>query len=210
MVPLDRLLTGVRKFRREVYPSQKEMYEQVMREPQRPHTLVVTCADSRVDLETLTQSSPGEIFVSRNIGNLVPAYGQMPGGISAVIEYAVTALEVSQVVICGHEDCGAMKGLLQPDTVAKMPLVRSWLMNAEAALSVVEARNPGGARGELLNQLIEANVVLQMSHLRTHPLVAGRLAMGTLAISGWVYDIAGGSVRVHDERLGRFVEQGLD
>jgi len=210
MVPLDRLLAGVRKFRREVYPSQKEMYEQVMREPQHPHTLIVTCADSRIDPEMLTQSSPGEIFVTRNIGNLVPAYGQMPGGISAVVEYAVTALEVSQVVICGHQDCGAMKGLLQPDSVARMPLVKSWLMNAEAALSVVEARNAAGAHKDMLNELIEENVLLQMNHLRTHPLVAGKVAMGTLAISGWVYDIASGSVRVHDEQLRRFVEQGLD
>jgi len=186
------------------------MYEQVMREPQHPHTLIVTCADSRIDPEMLTQSSPGEIFVTRNIGNLVPAYGQMPGGISAVVEYAVTALEVSQVVICGHQDCGAMKGLLQPDSVARMPLVKSWLMNAEAALSVVEARNAAGAHKDMLNELIEENVLLQMNHLRTHPLVAGKVAMGTLAISGWVYDIASGSVRVHDEQLRRFVEQGLD
>lgn len=210
MVPLDRLLAGVRKFRRDVYPSQKEMYQKVMREPQRPHTLVVTCADSRVDLEMLTQSGPGEIFVTRNIGNLVPAYGQMPGGISAVIEYAVTALEVSQVVVCGHEECGAMKGLLEPDAVAKMPLVKSWLMNAEAALSVVEARNKGSMPHDVLNQLIEENVLLQMNHLRTHPSVAGRVAMGTLSISGWVYDISSGSVRVHDERLRRFVEQDAD
>jgi carbonic anhydrase len=208
MVPLDRLLAGVKKFRREVYPRQKAMYEQVMREPQRPHTLVVTCADSRIDPEMLMQTDPGEIFVTRNIGNLVPAYGQMPGGISAVIEYAVAAMEVSQVVICGHEECGAMQGLLHPETVAKMPLVKSWLMNAEAALSVVEARNPDGKPADLLNQLIEANVLLQMSHLRTHPSVAGRVAMGTLGISGWVYDIAGGNVRVHDEQLHRFVELG--
>lgn len=181
-----------------------------MREPQRPHTLVVTCADSRIDPEMLMQSDPGEIFVTRNIGNLVPAYGQMPGGISAVIEYAVTALEVSQVVICGHEECGAMKGLLEPDAVAKMPLVKSWLMNAEAALSVVEARNPGGKTQDLLNRLIEENVLLQMNHLRTHPSVAGKVAMGTLAISGWVYDIAGGSVRVYDEQLRRFVEHDGD
>jgi carbonic anhydrase len=210
MSTLDLLLAGVRKFRREVYPGQKEMYEQVMREPQSPHTLVVTCADSRIDPEMLTQSNPGEIFVTRNIGNLVPAYGQMPGGISAVVEYAVTALDVSQVVICGHEDCGAMKGLLQPDAMAKMPLVKSWLMNAEAALSVVEARNKSADPQGVLSQLIEENVLLQMSHLRTHPLVAGKVAMGTLAISGWVYDIAGGSVRVYDEGLRRFVEQDVD
>ncbi len=206
MSPLERLLAGVQKFRRDVYPSQKSVYQQVMREPQRPHTLMITCADSRIEVETLTQSAPGEIFVTRNIGNLVPAYGQMPGGISAVLEYAVAALEVSLIVVCGHHDCGAMKGLLEPQTVAKMPLVKSWLMNAEAALSIVEARNAAVASADIIDRLVEENVLLQMAHLRTHPSVAGRLAMGTLAISGWVYDIAGGNVRVYDEQARRFAD----
>src|SRR3954453_23363904 len=107
-----RLLAGVRRFQEEVYPERKNEYQQVVREGQRPHALFITCADSRIDPELITQSGPGDIFVSRNIGNIVPPYGEVWGGVSAIIEYAVSALQVNQVVICGHSDCGAMIGLL--------------------------------------------------------------------------------------------------
>jgi carbonic anhydrase len=200
-----RLLAGIRKFQREVFPGRQAAYERVVREGQKPHALFVTCADSRIDPELLTQSGPGEIFVSRNIGNVVPAYGEMLGGISAVIEYSVTALQVSQVVVCGHTDCGAMKGLLHPEKVSNMPTVKSWLRNAEAALSVVQARNKAQDEPAALHELIEENVLLQLNHLRTHPSVAGKLAQGTLAISGWVYDIAKGEVHIYDERHRKFV-----
>jgi len=201
-----RLLAGVRKFRREVYPGQREVYEQTLREGQRPHTLVIACADSRIDPNLLTQSDPGEIFVARNIGNIVPAYGEMLGGVSAVIEYAVAALGVQDVVVCGHTDCGAMKGLLNKKTVSAMPTVKTWLRNAEAALSIVQAQHPDLPAAATLDELVQANVVLQMNHLRTHPSVAGRMASGTLAVHGWVYDIATGMVRNYDETEKRFHE----
>src|SRR5947209_5243064 len=111
----ERLLSGVRQFRQNVFPKRREVYEQLMEEGQEPHALFITCADSRIDPELITQSGPGDIFVARNIGNIVPAYGEVLGGVSAVIEYAVSALEVDQVVICGHSDCGAMKGLMHQE-----------------------------------------------------------------------------------------------
>ena len=200
----QRLLHGVRAFRRDVFPAQRALYEVLAAQGQRPHTLLVTCADSRIDPELLTQAGPGEVFVARNIGNLVPAYGEMLGGVSAVIEFAVAALGVSHIVVCGHTDCGAVKGLLDPGSVACMPTVRRWLRNAEAALSVVEARHTGAPPGVFMERLVEANVLLQLDHLRTHPSVAGRLARGTLALHGWVYDIATGAVRMYDPELGGF------
>jgi carbonic anhydrase len=202
--PLDTLLEGIRRFRRDVYTPNRERYEAAMKKPQTPHTLVITCADSRIDPEALTQSGPGDIFVTRNIGNMVPAYGEMLGGVSAVIEYAVQALGVSQVVICGHTDCGAMKALLHPEAVSTMPTVKSWLRNGEAALSVVKSRpTPGTEPGELY-QLIEENVLLQMQHLRTHPSVAGKIASGDLQIYGWVYDIGNGHVNMYDPATNKF------
>src|SRR5690242_20717010 len=101
----NRLVNGVRTFRREIFPSQRALYESVASHGQKPHTLLITCADSRIDPELLTQAGPGEIFVARNIGNIVPGYGEMLGGVSAVIEFAVAALCVSHVVILGHADC---------------------------------------------------------------------------------------------------------
>src|SRR5882762_9713135 len=124
---LGELKAGIRRFQTEVYPEQAETYRKAASEPQRPSALIVACADSRIDVETITSSGPGELFVTRNIGNLIPAYGEMLGGVSAVVEYAVSALGVKHIAVCGHSDCGAMKGLLDPVAVAKMPTVENWL-----------------------------------------------------------------------------------
>ncbi len=202
----ERLINGVRKFRREVFPHRREVYEQVVEEGQEPDTLFITCADSRIDPELITQSGPGEIFVARNIGNVVPAYGEMLGSISAVIEYAVSALEVDQVVICGHSDCGAMKGLMHPESLTKLPTVQRWLHNAQTALRVAEALGPKADEPAFLRHLIQQNVVQQMNHLRTHPSVAGRIAQGNLAVYGWVYDIAAGKISAYNEVENRFEE----
>ena len=200
-----RLLIGLSNFQKNVYPQKQAEYQRLVREGQRPHTLFITCADSRIDPELLTQSGPGEIFVSRNIGNLVPAYGELVGGVSALVEYSVAALQVDQVVVCGHTDCGAMKALVHPEHVEKLPTVKRWLRNAEAALSTVQARGKTNDEASTLEELIEENVLLQMSHLRTHPTIAGRLAQKSLAIYGWVYDIGHGQVRMFDDQQQRFL-----
>ena len=196
---------GVHRFHTNVFQESKARYEAAASQPQRPHTLFITCADSRIDPEALTQSGPGEIFVTRNIGNLVPAYGEMLGGVSAVIEYSVSYLQVEQIVVCGHSDCGAMKGLLNRESLGSMPTVDRWLNNGEAALSVVQARNPKAEAGGLLPKLIEENVLLQLNHLRTHPSVAGRAAEGKLALYGWVYEIGEGLVREYEPAQEQFV-----
>jgi carbonic anhydrase len=194
---LTELKAGIRRFRTEVYPEHEEIYRKAASEPQRPHALFVTCADSRIDPEMITQSGTGDLFVTRNIGNLVPAYGEMLGGVSAVIEYAVTWLKVQHVVVCGHSDCGAMKGLLHPEALTKMPTVQRWLRNADAALSVANSLAEHDEEpGELMRRLTEENVLLQLQHLRTHPSVAGAMAREELTISGWVYDIGRGEVRI--------------
>ena len=200
-----RLIAGVDRFRTTVFPELRESYEKSIREGQKPHALFITCADSRIDPEALTQSRPGDIFVLRNIGNMVPAYGEMLGGVSAVIEYAVTALSVDQVVLCGHTECGAMKGLLHPEATAHMPTVRSWLTNGQAALRVAAAKSARTGKQPEMSALIEENVLLQLAHLRTHPSVAAGEADGSLLVTGWVYDIARGTVRVFDEGEKKFV-----
>lgn len=197
---LDLLKAGIRRFRTQIYPVQAETYMKAASEPQQPATLIVACADSRMDPGVITQTGPGELFVMRNIGNLVPAYGEMLGGVSAVVEYAVSALKVKHIVVCGHTDCGAMKTLLAPETMASMPTVRKWLRNAQAALSVAESfSKPNEEPGALLKRLTQENVLLQIQHLRTHPSVAGAMARGQLSISGWIYDIATGKVRISED-----------
>jgi carbonic anhydrase len=200
-----RLLAGLRKFRDEVYPKRRQIYEKAAREPQQPHALLITCSDSRIDPELLTQSGPGEIFVTRNVGNLVPVYGDRQSAVSAVIEYAVAGLCVDDIVICGHTDCGAMKALLDRETLKGFPATRTWLGNAEAALTAIRSPGSPAEDANTLLQLIEENVLLQITHLKTHPFVAARLAEGTLSVHGWVYDIGQGDVRLYDPVPGQFV-----
>ena len=198
-----RLVEGVLHFSEQVYPERRAEFQRLAA-GQRPHTLFITCADSRVVPEMITQTDPGELFVCRNIGNIVPAYGEMLGGVSAIVEFACTALDVSHVVVCGHSDCGAMKGLLNPDEpgLRRMPTVASWLRNAEAARSVVEVTRPGLEGAEKVQALVEQNVRTQMQHLRTHPAVAARVAEGSLSLHGWVYGIEDGTVHTVDEAGG--------
>ncbi len=203
---VTRLLDGVMQFQRDILPTRAGDLARLAR-GQNPHTLFIACADSRVIPELITQSDPGELFVCRNIGNIVPAYGEMLGGVSAVIEYAVHALGVANIVICGHTGCGAMQALSSPDdpALAQMPTVSAWLRNAAAARSVVAILHPHLHGEASVQALVEQNVLTQLGHLRTHPAVAARLAQGGLALHGWVYDIASGQVGVLDEAAGRFV-----
>ena len=124
---LNELKEGIRKFQTEIYPANAQLYVKAASVPQEPAALIITCADSRIDPELITQSKPGELFVTRNVGNIVPAYGEMMGGVSAVVEYAVSALKVRHVAVCGHTDCGAMKALLTPGSTDGLPTVKGWL-----------------------------------------------------------------------------------
>lgn len=201
---LQRLIQGVRRFQSDVFPQQAEMFALAASEKQSPHTLFITCADSRIDPIAITSSSTGEIFVARNIGNMVPAYGDMLGGVSAVIEFAVSSLGVRHIVVCGHSHCGAMQGLLDPASVSTMPTVESWLHNAHAALVVAETLHEQAIKtdpeSQLIDTLTEQNVLLQMQHLKTHPSVAGAIAKRNLTISGWIYNIGTGEVRIAEDR----------
>ena len=206
---LEQLKAGVRWFRREVYPERAEVFAQAATTPQRPHTLFITCADSRIDPIEITSSGTGEVFVTRNIGNLVPTYGQMMGSMSAVLEFAVGALGVKHVVVCGHSDCGAMKALLAPESTAKMPAVSNWLKNAQEALwEAKRAHEAAVARGgivrSLVDELTEINVLLQIAHLKTHPSVRDAMARGELTVSGWIYDIGSGRVSIAEDGETRF------
>ena len=201
---MGRLLDGVRRFHAQAFPKRRPLFQRLAR-AQQPETLLVTCADSRVVPELFTQTGPGELFVCRNVGNLVPAYGEALGGVSAVIEYAVMALEVKNIVICGHSDCGAMKALVRPESLGGMPTVASWLRHAAAARGIVGVRYPDLDGEALVQALVEQNVLTQLDHLRTHPSVAARLAEGRLGLHGWTYEIGTGTVSVFDPAAQRFV-----
>ncbi|UVE17877.1 carbonic anhydrase [Pseudomonas sp. LS44] len=199
---LRTIVEGFQRFRQEVFPQQQALFKKLAHE-QTPRAMFITCADSRISPELITQSAPGDLFVTRNVGNVVPPYGQMNGGVSTAIEFAVMALGVHHIIICGHSDCGAMKAVLDPHTLERMPTVKAWLRHAEVAKTVV-AENCGCSDRDTYELLTEENVVAQLDHLRTHPSVAARLASGQLFIHGWVYDIESGEIKAYDAAQGCF------
>lgn len=194
---VEKLVGGVARFRKDVYPKNQELFERLAY-GQRPDALFITCADSRIDPCLLTQTKPGELFICRVIGNIVPPYPEKIGGVSATLEYAVGVLEVPSVIVCGHTDCGVMRGALNPDALRGYPNVGEWL-------SYVDVRDrETEPTAEYLLTLAERNVVAQLKNLRTHPAVAERLKDGSLSIYGWVYHIGPGIVTACDEESGQF------
>ncbi|WP_109124955.1 carbonic anhydrase [Dyella sp. C11] len=202
---MKRLIEGFEQFRNDVFPAQREVFRQLA-SGQSPHTMFITCADSRVMPELMFSAQPGELFVYRNIGNIVPPYAQHVSGVVAAIEYAVKVLKVKHIVICGHSDCGAMKALQYPERVKDMPSVAAWMMHADVARYVVAQNRPNLLGDEGLRHLTEENVVGQLEHLRTLPAVAAAMAAGELRIHGWVYDIGHAELKAFDAQQGRFVQ----
>jgi carbonic anhydrase len=194
---MERLLDGIRQFQKDVYPNRKDLFEQLAG-GQSPEALFITCADSRVVPDLIMQSEPGDLFICRNAGNMVPAYGEVMGGVAATIEYAVTALNVEHVIVCGHTDCGAMKGILHPELLTEMPNVKSWLAHGELARMMVKENYQGLSKEDELKALIQENAVAQLAHLRTYPCIASRLARGKIQLHAWVYNIKTGEVQAFD------------
>ncbi|RVU16599.1 carbonic anhydrase [Methylobacterium oryzihabitans] len=203
---MDNIIQGISAFRGEVFPHQKGVYEHLGRNGQQPKALVISCADSRVVPEQITQVGPGELFVCRNAGNIVPPIATVTGGVSAAIEYAVMALGVRDIVVCGHSDCGAMKGLLQPGALDRMPNVAAWLRHSHAAHTIVCEAYPDTLDDKQRHHaLAMENVVVQLNNLRTHPSVAAGLATGQLTLHGWFFEIETGQLYAFDGQAAKFV-----
>lgn len=200
-MPVEKFLGGISRFQKDVYPQHQDLFEKLAT-GQRPEALFITCADSRIDPCLLTQTKPGELFICRVIGNIVPPYPDAIGGVSATVEYAVGVLRVPEVIVCGHTDCGVMKGALNPEALAAWPNVAAWLRYAR-----VEQREASPSAEQVL-ALTEKNVVEQLKNLQSHPAVAARMAEGDLALHGWVYHIGPGMVTAWDGE--KFVELGSE
>jgi carbonic anhydrase len=211
MQGMTKILDGVRVFQNHVFGTKEDLFRRLGK-GQSPLVLFITCSDSRINPNLLTQTEPGELFILRNAGNIVPPYGTAAGGEEATIEYAVTALGVRHIVVCGHSGCGAMRGLLEPHSLEALPAVARWLVHAQAVVPRVResghqpdvpAREP--VSEEHLRRAIAENVLLQCEHLKTHPAVAAAVAGGKLQLHAWVYHFETGDVEAHDGAAGRFV-----
>lgn len=196
-------LKGVIKFQNEVYPGKRDLFERLAK-GQSPEAVFIACSDARVETAMITQTDPGELFILRNAGNIVPPHTSQTGAVTATLEFAMRVLNVPHIVVCGHTECGAMKGIMNPDSVKHLPHVKEWLGFSQGAMDVVSEIASDRSEEERMTLLLEENVKLQLQHLRTHPSVLRKMASGSLTLHGWVYDIKTGRVTAWDEQDGRF------
>ncbi|HLL53770.1 MAG TPA: carbonic anhydrase [Myxococcaceae bacterium] len=202
---MHKLVDGVHKFQKEYFGKNKELFERLAK-GQKPETLFITCSDSRINPALVTQTEPGDIFIVRNAGNIIPPFNtSSASGEIATVEFAVKGLGVKDIIICGHSHCGAMKALLEPGMTDEMPSMRRWLEHAEITRNIVNEKYKDLPKDQLVNVCIQENVLAQLENLRTHPAVAARLALGTLRLHAWVYKFETGDVFAYDVEEGQFL-----
>jgi carbonic anhydrase len=205
---LQKLEAGIHHFQANYFASNRKMFEELS-ERQRPETLFITCCDSRVVPNLITASAPGELFIVRNIGNIVPSVLRgMVGGVSAAIEYAVEVLEVGNVIVCGHTNCGAIDAILHPERVTHLPYVSRWLKESSQIPALIHERYDALEGEPRMTAAVQENVLVQLENLRTFPFVSRRLESGQLKMGGWVFKIATGEVFAYDPTTEQFLRVG--
>lgn len=201
---MRKLQDGVAKFRRDTFQQKQQLFEKLSG-GQHPQALFITCSDSRIVPELITHTEPGDLFVLRNAGNIVPSVDSGVGE-AATIEYAIRALKIPDVVVCGHAQCGAMSAVINPDLAQGLPLVGRWLEQTGPLLDRVRSNHPDASDTELLDLLIQENVRAQLANLMLHPAVREAVDAGKLNLHGWVYSIASGEVCCLEPKGDQFVD----
>jgi carbonic anhydrase len=202
---MKKLISGLRVFKNEHFPAHQELFEQLSH-GQHPTVLFITCSDSRIVPNLITQTDVGDLFVIRNAGNLVPPFGAANGGEGATLEYAIQALGVEHIVVCGHSHCGAMKGLLKLNKLQEdMPLVYDWLRHTEATRLLLKENYSEYHGEELLEIAIAENVLTQIENLKTYPAVRSKLFQNKLKIYGWIYHLETGEILAYDPETHTYV-----
>jgi len=201
---MNEIIGRIFKFEKHVFGRHEDLYSRLATNGQSPKALMISCADSRIVPELILQAEPGDLFVTRNAGNIVPPFAEANGGVSSAVEYAVVALGVTDIIVCGHSGCGAMEALLRPGSLDEMPNVAAWLRHSHAAQGVVRNCYPDLDDKDRLRVLSLENIVCQLAHLRTHPSVAAGIARGKIALHGWFVDIHAGSILALDSEKGHF------
>lgn len=206
LLNLQKLLRGIRHFKKHSYQEKQTIFK-ALSQGQAPDVLFVTCSDSRIDPHLFTHAELGELFVLRNAGNIIAPISSTPSGEAATIEFALVQLNIQDIIICGHSDCGAMKGLLAPDLDKTLPQVDAWLTHSRTALNRLQkiAETTQSKQPINLLQLTQENILLQMEHLKTHPTVKKKMAEGNLRIHGWYYEFETGEVYLYNELEHKFI-----
>ena len=201
---MQKLIQGIHHFQSNLFSPQRELFERLAA-GQNPDALFITCSDSRINPNLITHTEPGELFILRNAGNIIPPHGAANGGEGATIEFAVAGLGVRDIIVCGHSHCGAIKGLLEPETLKDMPTVAAWLSHAEATRRIMREKYGDRTGTDRVTTAVEENVLIQLENLRTHPSVAAGLAQDKVKLHAWVYKIETGEVFAYDPERGQFV-----
>ncbi len=199
---MEKLLHGLHKFQSEIHPGRKDFFEGLAK-GQNPDAIFITCSDSRVDPSLITQTQPGQLFTIRNAGNIVPAAGNSSGE-EASIEYGIDVLNIRDIIVCGHSHCGAMKGLLNPETLSEIPSVANWLKYAEDTRRILDANYREQDFECVLNITVQENVLVQLEHVRSLPCVIDALAKGKVQLHGWTYEIETGVIYAYDPEAEEF------
>lgn len=202
---MKRLIEGLHEFQTNYFSTHRDLFE-LLSQGQHPRILFITCSDSRIDPNLITQTEPGEMFIIRNAGNIIPPYGATNGGEGAAVEYAIHALGIQEIIVCGHSHCGAMKGLLQLSKLEEeMPVVYEWLKHAEATRRTMKEHYQGYEGENLMNAAVKENILTQLENLRTYPVIYSRLKSGLMKFHGWFYEIESGQVLEYDPVRGEFM-----
>lgn len=199
-----KLIAGLHQFKTEIHAHNEEFFDRLSMQ-QAPEALFITCSDSRIDPNLLTQANPGELFILRNAGNIIPPHNDRVGGEEATIEFAIVALGIKDIIICGHSQCGAMKGLLNTDLIRTMPAVCTWLDHAQRTKQLILSKYHDLDEKCKLEIAVQENVLIQLENLRTYPCVTERLDRNEIAIHGWVYEIESGAVHIYDSDYQQFL-----
>jgi carbonic anhydrase len=203
---VEKLVRGVHQFRANYFADHKALFHQLATAGQQPETLFITCSDSRVVPNLITSAAPGELFIVRNVGNVVPPYDPAnAGATTAALEYAVCVLKVANIIVCGHTQCGAMNALLNPDTLRELPYVSRWLRHTARLRDLIATRYTHLEGDARQTAAAEENVLVQLEHLRGYPFIAKALEERRLQMNGWVFKIATGQVFDFDPEREEFL-----
>ena len=200
---MDRLIEGHKRFHNEVFPGKRGQFH-LLAEIQNPEWLFITCSDSRIVPDLILQTEPGDLFITRNAGNVVPVTGADVDGVTATIEYAVEVLKVKHAILCGHSDCGALKAALNRKSLENLPKASRWLRHVEGAFTHKQPLRPEEGEHAELASIIRGNVIAQLANLKAQPSVASAIAHGRLTVHGWYYDILSGRIETYNEQTRHF------
>ena len=203
MTTLQKLAKGIHSFQKGYFARNRELFEELAENGQTPETLFITCSDSRVLPNHITGSGPGELFIVRNVGNVIPKL-DLIGGTASALEYGVQVLGVKQIIVCGHTLCGAIDAMLDPKRMDNLPLVRRWLAQTSRVREVIEERYSGLSHDAQRMAAVEENVLIQLENLREYDFIRDKMDAGTLQISGWVFDVETGGVFDYDPDAAEF------